>query len=265
MSEKEVKIANEQAALEAAESKAVAATNEPYRPMGFEDEEEGDVIIPRIKVIQDLSPERKEKIADSGDLLNSLTHEKIEGKRFIPVYKYANNIEWLPRADGGGIRCRSLDGKTGHCNDGTSKLCAVCRRNEFDNTKTGKESEPLCTKYINFLGFLEGERVPLVLSFCKTYYNEGKKMYSLAKFSMKDMWATGYMLKAVEKSKNGNDWFIITASAAGATTKEDQDFGYELYKMFKGRELKVDLEQTAGEDTSNTSSMEVDEDIANEI
>ena len=32
-------------------------------PMGFEDEDEGDMIIPRIKVINMLSPEFKEKVA----------------------------------------------------------------------------------------------------------------------------------------------------------------------------------------------------------
>ena len=60
-------------------------------PMGFEDEEAGDVIIPRVKVIQTLSPERKEKQADEGDIINSLTKEKLNGKVFIPAFKFNNN------------------------------------------------------------------------------------------------------------------------------------------------------------------------------
>ena len=63
-------------------------------PMGFEDEDNGDVIIPRVKVIQTLSPERKEKIADEGDIINSLTKEKLNGKVFIPVFKFNNNVLW---------------------------------------------------------------------------------------------------------------------------------------------------------------------------
>ena len=49
-------------------------------PMGFEDEDAGDMIIPRIKVIQTLSPERKDKLAEEGDIINSLTKEKLNGK-----------------------------------------------------------------------------------------------------------------------------------------------------------------------------------------
>ena len=72
-------------------------------PMGFEDEEEGDMIIPRIKVVNILSPEFKEKAAEEGAVVNSLTKETITGKIFIPVFKFASNIHWKPRAEGGGI------------------------------------------------------------------------------------------------------------------------------------------------------------------
>ena len=71
-------------------------------PMGFEDEEAGDVIIPRVKVIQALSPERKDKIADEGDIINSLTKEKLNDKTFVPVFKFNNNVWWRDRSEGGG-------------------------------------------------------------------------------------------------------------------------------------------------------------------
>ena len=76
------------------------------KPMGFEDEDAGDVIIPRVKVVQALSPERKDKvkvftinngersesIATEGDIINSLTKEKLNGKTFVPVFKFNNNV-----------------------------------------------------------------------------------------------------------------------------------------------------------------------------
>ena len=61
----------EEAALAAQQTGELA--NQTEAPMGFEDEEAGDMIIPRIKVIQTLSPERKDKLADEGDIINSLT------------------------------------------------------------------------------------------------------------------------------------------------------------------------------------------------
>ena len=125
-------------------------------PMGFEDEEAGDVIIPRVKVVQTLSPERKDKIANEGDIINSLTKERLNGKTFIPVFKFNNNVWWKDRAEGGGIRCMARDGRVGAMSDGSTKMCAQCRRCEFDNTKQGKEAMPTCTKYINFFGFFAG-------------------------------------------------------------------------------------------------------------
>ena len=73
-------------------------------PLGFEDEEASDMIIPRVKVIQTLSPERKDKIAEEGDIINSLTKEKLNGMVFVPVFKFTNHNWWKDRTDGGGIK-----------------------------------------------------------------------------------------------------------------------------------------------------------------
>lgn len=233
------------------DTKALATTDEiklptttaPQGARGFEEEDKGDLIIPRIKLVQDLSDERKNKLATAGDLINSLTKEKLSGN-FIPVLKTSQNIKWRDRADGGGILCRAYDGKTGIPADTTfpPKNCVVCGQCEFDNTKQGKEAQPLCTKYMNFLGFMEGERFPIVLSFCRTYYAEGKRMFSLAKFSGKDMWATKYAVTTKEESKNKNDWFVIVVAPAGPTSKEDLEFAENIYNMFRGQQLRIDDE-----------------------
>jgi hypothetical protein len=202
-------------------------------PMGFEDEEADDVIIPRVKVIQTLSPERKEKIAEEGDIINSLTKEKLNGKKFIPVFKFNNNVWWKDRSEGGGIKCMARDGRVGRTSDDTILMCQQCRRCEFDNTKQGKEALPTCTKYINFFGFFEGERSPIILSFSKTCYNEGKKLYSLAKVTMQNMWNYCYTLTEKQMAKGGNEWYVPVMTAAGATNEEDRMFALGLYKMYR--------------------------------
>ena len=58
-----------------------------------------------------------EKIADEGDIINSLTKEKLNGKKFIPVFKFNNNVWWRDRNDGGGINCIAQDGKMGRTSD----------------------------------------------------------------------------------------------------------------------------------------------------
>lgn len=230
---------------ELATSQAAELANQQTNlPMGFEDEEAGDMIVPRIKVVQTLSPERKEKLADEGDIINSLTKERLNGKVFIPVFKYNNNIDWKDRSDGGGIQCIARDGKVGEKSDGTRIMCASCKRCEFDNTKQGREAVPKCTKYINFFGFFAGERMPIILSFAKTNYNEGKKLYSLAKVTMQNMWNYGYTLNEKLMAKGNNEWYIINTNPAGATSDEDRQFGLMLYQMYRNNlnALNIDME-----------------------
>ena len=234
--------------------------NQYDAPLGFEDEDANDMIIPRVKVIQTLSPERKDKLAAEGDIINSLTKEKLNGKVFIPVFKFNNNIWWRDRSDGGGIKCIARDGKVGNMSDGTILMCASCKLCEFDNTKQGKEALPKCTKYINFFGFFEGERMPIILSFAKTSYNEGKKLYSLAKVTMQNMWNYGYTLNEKLQAKSGNEWFICVPSAAGPTQEEDRAFGMSLYKMYREsiQNLNFDMDDVGTTETSvpNTEATE---------
>ena len=229
-------------------------------PMGFEEENPDDMIIPRVKVIQTLSPERKDKIAVEGDIINSLTKEKLNGKIFVPVFKFNNNIWWKDRSEGGGIQCIARDGKLGIMSDGTTLICASCKRCEFDNTKQGKAALPTCTKYINFFGFFEGERMPVILSFAKTNYNEGRKMYSLAKVTMQNMWNYGYSLNEKLQAKSGNEWFICVPTAAGPTSEEDRVFGMSLYKSYREsiQTMAYDMDEagSAGTPPPSTDSTE---------
>ena len=228
-----------------AKEETTEVANQTGMPLGFEDDDANDMIIPRVKVIQTLSPERKDKIANEGDIINSLTKDKLNGKVFIPVFKFNNNIWWRDRSDGGGIRCIARDGKLGTMSDGTNLVCASCKRCEFDNTKQGKESLPTCTKYINFFGFFAGEPMPIILSFAKTSYNEGKKLYSLAKVTMQNMWNYGYVLNEKLQAKGGNEWFICVPTPAGPTEAPDREFGLSLYKMYRNsiQNLEYDMEE----------------------
>lgn len=253
----ENKIATEEA-LVAKQQAALA--NQPDIPMGFEDEEAGDMIIPRVKVIQTLSPERKDKVANEGDIINSLTKDRLNGKTFIPVFKFNNNIDWRDRSEGGGIKCIARDGRIGEKSDGTTLMCASCRRCEFDNTKQGKEALPKCTKYINFFGFFAGERMPIILSFAKTNYNEGKKLYSLAKVTMQNMWNYGYVLNEKLMAKSGNEWYIITATPAGASDEADRAFALEMYKSFRNtiQNVNYDMDDNGAEAVSSATTPDLD-------
>lgn len=215
-------------------------------PLGFEDDTADDLIIPRIKIMQALSPEVQDSKVQIGDIINSLTLERLNDKVFIPVCKFNNNVWWRDRADGGGIICRAADGKMGIREDGTTHACSTCRKCEFDNTKQGREAIPVCTKYINFLGFFEDDMMPIILSFSKTNMAEGKKMYSMAKVARQNIWNFGYTLTSKEKAKNANKWYIIDPVAAGATSDEVRALGMELYTQFAGTMTAINYDMSEG-------------------
>lgn len=247
--------------LEEKKDETTELVDQKEGPLGFDDEDEDDLIIPRVKVIQSLSPERKDKEADEGDIINSLTKEKLNGKVFIPVYKFNTIIKWKDRSEGGGIEAIARDGKTCIPTDG-GKPYACAHLAEFDNTKQGRDAIPTHTKYINFFGFFEGEHMPIILDFSKTNYNEGKRLYSLAKVTMQNMWNHGYALNEKIMSKAGNEWYVLATSPNGPTSEEDRAFARMLYENFRTRteDLAYDVDDSTVEDGPKVVS---DEEVEN--
>lgn len=231
----------------------------PETPMGFDEDSGKDLVIPRIKVINALSPERQDGIAEEGALLNSLTTESVKGKRFIPIRQYYSNIHWNPDRDSEPrIFCRSFDGRVGQSDVGVVG-CATCRLNQFDNTKTGKDAQPQCTAYLNFLGFIEGSPMPIVLSFARTNYNEGRKMLSMAKSLRQAIWNFAYVLDTKLIAKDRNKWYIITANLAGETTAEERVLAAELFKAYQNTQVNADLEETGATAAPSTDAATEDE------
>lgn len=233
--------------------KETAVLTQSTQPLGFEDDTVDDLIIPRIKVMQALSPEVQDGKAKVGDIVNSLSIDKLNDKVFIPVCKFNNHVYWRDRADGGGIICRAADGRMGIMEDGSTHACSTCRKCEFDNTKQGREALPKCTKYINFLGFFEEDLMPIILSFSKTNMAEGKKMYSMAKVTRQNIWNFGYKLVSKEKSKNGNRWYIIDPVSNGATSDEMRQIGMEFYQQFAGTMTSINYDMNEGSSATEAS------------
>lgn len=249
---------NKELANKTQEALATADQNVIY---GFEETKSEDIIIPRIKVINALSPERQDGDANEGDIINALTKEDVRDKVFVPIKQYYSNIEWNPdRGAEQRIFCRSLDGRIGVCDEG-SKVCAQCKRNQFDNTKQGKDAQPACTAYLNFLGFFVGDPMPVVLSFAKTNYNDGKKMLSIAKSLRSSIWNYGYKLSSKKITKDRNAWFNIVPSLAGETDMETRQLAMELYKAYENTVVNADYEET----TVNTAGASVDAETESEI
>lgn len=246
---------------------ATTGSNMPaeYNPnanYGFEETDSKDIVIPRIKVINALSPERVDGAANEGDILNSLTQENVKGMRFIPVKQYYSCIHWNPDRDADPrMFCRSFDGKIGQSDEGVCS-CAQCRKNQFDNSKTGKDAQPQCTSYLNFLGFFEGNPMPVVLSFARTNYNEGRKMLSIAKSMRCAIWNYAYSIDSRLVAKDRNKWYILVPTMAGPTSEEQRKLAFEFYNSIHTSSINADYEDTGSYSNNNNAE---DEQVASEI
>ena len=237
------------------------AAYDPNKAYGFEETDSNDIVIPRVKVINALSPERQDGEADEGDVINSLTKEDIRGFHFVPIKQYYSCIKWNPDRDADPrMLCRSFDGRVGTDADGDCHMCKQCGADQFDNTKTGKAAQPTCTRYLNFLGFFEENPMPVILSFARTNYNEGRKMLSISKSMRAAIWAYSYMIDSRLVSKDRNKWYILVPSMSGKTSAETQRLAFELFNS-----IQISNIQTEYEESGSYSSTETDEQVATEI
>lgn len=248
-------------ALTTASQQNLAPQYDASATYGFEETDSKDIVIPRIKVINALSPERVDGVANEGDILNSLTQENVKGKKFIPIKQYYSKIYWNPDRDSDPrMFCRSFDGKSGQCEEGV-RICAQCRLDQFDNTKTGKEAQPKCTSYLNFLGFFEDNPMPVVLSFARTNYAEGRKMLSIAKSMRSAIWNFAYTIDSRLVAKDRNKWYIMVPNMAGPTTEEQRKLAFEFFNSIQTSAIATEYEDTS----SFAGTVETDEQVASEI
>ena len=104
--------------------------------------------------------------------------------------------------------------------------------------------------------------MPIILSFSKTSYNEGKKLYSLAKVTMQNMFNYGYKLSAKLMSKGGNEWYVPVMTPVGPTSEEDRAFAANLFMMYRNeaQTMAYDMDDNGGDASSaptvDTSAVE---------
>lgn len=224
---------------------ALANPSQPQR--GFEggvDRE--DLIIPRAKLIQALSPELTEGLEGIkvGSIINSLTKELLP-QEFIPIFTFKNYIRFNPRSkddpnfdsefEPGAVIWKSTDPL-----DPRVKTEA----------KFGPNGEkPIATTFINFFSYFPGVPMPIIVSFSKTSYKAGKNLLSLAKFCGGDMFSRKYRLVSQMETNDIATYAVFKVSPVGSANQDEFDLCERLWNEFSS---KVDViqvhEQEEGEE-----------------
>jgi hypothetical protein len=208
---------------------------------GFEEPvEKDDLIIPRAKLLQALSPEVQESPSEfhQGMIINSLTRETLPDI-FIPVFKFTQWIRFNPRNQ-----------KDPEFNSSFGPGDIIWRSSDPYDPRVKKEGEfgpdgerPLATKFLNFLSYFPGQMMPIVISFANTSYRAGKQLLSLAKFSGKHMYARKYTLGCKQESNDMGTYFILTVRLSSDSEDKDVAIAESWWRDYHDRPVNVHEEQ----------------------
>ena len=174
----------------------------------------GDFIPPRVKICQQMSQEVADKVAEAGDVFNTLTRENY-GKelKFIPIQPFKQRI-FLVREErraiieaatgltieGSGLACRSYDMQHGTGNPGGE--CASCPLAVWNDRQP-----PFCTETYNVAAVTElGELV--FLGFQKSSAKVGKSLFSMLRLTMQAPWSRVYSMQT-RQTKNALGNFYV--------------------------------------------------------
>ncbi len=206
---------------------------------GFEEPtEKEDIIIPRVKLLQPLSPEVvEEKKGTAGDIINSLTKEALQSE-FVPIFKFTNWTRFNPRDN----KLPGFDAKFAPGDMIWTSVDPLDQR-VIDEGKWDGDTPPLATKFLNFFCMFEGSPMPLILSFSKTSAKTGKQLLSLAKFANCDMFGRRYKLGAKMIAGEKGTYYIFTVAPDRVTTPEEYAAGEKLWIDFSNKEIKTDDEE----------------------
>ena len=207
-------------------------------PRGFEaGHDQDDLLMPRAKMLQALSPECQEG-GDGmpGAIINSLTGEELP-KRFIPLFHFKEYAKFNPRNKND----RNFD-------SGYEPAALIWKTNDHNDprvaeTKFGADGTlPTAIEFFNFLALFEGQNMPIVVSFSKTSHKTGKKLFTLAyeaSFSGADMFGRKYELTTRETSNESGPYYVLQVAPAGKVEGDEFAKAEQLHTMMHHRKSDI--------------------------
>ena len=203
-----------------------------------EDDDIGDMEMPRAKLIQFTSDEAQtsdlDKKRDPGVMINSLTGE-ILGEFFIPIFKFTNFQQWNPR--------KKDDPNFDIAFDPGALIFSTSDRRDprvVHGINFGANGEvPRVTKNMNFFCYFTGQLYPVVLTFKKTSFSAGKKLNTLTKISGGDMFSAKYKLAVTTREGAAGKFFAMDVSPAGKSSEEEFVVAEKWFDSFSDKTLKV--------------------------
>lgn len=208
---------------------------------GSEDVTAKDIILPRIDVLQALSPQLKKSNAayiegaEQGIIFNTVTGQLYGSDiNFVPVKFQREYIVWQDRELGGGFNGAFP----------TEAEAEAERRNQ-----ESPENFEVVETHVHFVLVVhdDGRVEEAVLSLAKSKRKVSRKLNSLVQMFGSDRFSRVYKLTAVEAEGRKGEYWNFEVSAVGWATKPLFDKGLATYEAIVAGERGIDRSADTGE------------------
>jgi len=211
-----------------------------------------DLIIPRVEIIQALSPARKKtdaayiEGAEEGMLFNTLTRE-LYGERIavVPVAFHKEWIVWKTRKAGGGFR-------------GAFPSAAEARARAQELIDEGEDVEVVDTgQHIVLVVHDDGRTEEAVISMQKSKAKVSRQWNSLIRLNGGDRFSRQYEMTTFEdENSQGDTYFNYRVALEGFPSQQVYAAAEALYESIHSGKLKVGIDRSVDGDDE-----EIDEDF----
>ncbi len=239
-----------------------------------------DIEIPRLKLMQGLSPELQDFDGLKAGFFFHPAAEFIFDAPFraVPIFMDQRYILWRPRDAGGGILARADDGihwspssgeftvqldKKDGGNTVTWKMAPTVQQSGLANwgtmNATDPNSPPAATLMYNFLLAFpdEPDLMPAVLSFQRSSIKMGRRFNTKLKTVRAPIFGTVWQFGSVQDSNSrGQDFFNVDVRSAGLVEDEALYQQYRaMYETFSAKGLSIkDIEGLQSEEDAAGAS-----------
>lgn len=212
---------------------------------GSEDVTAKDMVLPRVDVIQALSPQIKKSDpafipgAEQGKLFNTVTGEIYgDSVTFIPVMFRKEYVVWKLRKAGGGF-CGAFKSEA----EANEAVVSMVNPADYEAVESHQHFAILLTEH----GPEEA-----VFSMTKSKLKVSRALNTLVQIAGVDRFAKAYRLDAVEATSDKGDFWSLKAHPAGFVSQDLYKRGQDLYDMIK--EGAADVDRNSGETVVGSGS-----------
>lgn len=214
---------------------------------GSEEVTSNDIVLPRIDVLQALSPQIKKTdpkyipTAEQGLIFNTVSGELYGSAiMFIPISFKREFIIWQDRKAGGGFR-----GAFQTEDEADAELA----------TLENPDGHEIVETHVHFilLAHEDGRLEEAVLSLSRSKRKVSRKLNSLVQMIPGDRFSRVYRLTAVEVSGPKGEYWSVDVASVGYASKEGYLRGQSVYNAIHRGEVAIDRSESGDESVGSAT------------